>query len=338
MARLVVLALFALAACTPSLPSTPPATGHAPEVDVPVHSVLPTPAPSPGPSPELGGGAITSRYPDGLPMWMGGSFVHRGTEAIDFARGRMDASAFLVTGWATYFGPPVSCPLFMDGSSWERDCRRVRLSDVAGIADEMTEAVTFRDLLAAPSPFPPLLGPVVVAAHARDLRAGECVPDPTVCAAMMVVERVVWSGDSATDPAPISGDAVAAALLEAQDTMAAPFGPGSQISLCRLPGLAVYALTVPDDVAPRVTCANVAPSTEAIRRAVDQAPGVVATLRPKAVVMESRSWLRGDLTAHVTYRWLVVENVALMVRTHAKPTAGDRAFLEQLVDLLSPPA
>ena len=337
MARVVVLALFALAACTPSLPSSPPATGPTPTVVVPAPSVLATTVPSPGLSPELGG-AITARYPDGLPMWMGDSFVHRGTEAIEFARGRMDASAFLVAGWATYFGPPVSCPLVMDGSSWERDCRRVRLSDVAGISGEMTDAVTFRDLLAVPSSFPPLLGPVVVAVHARDPRAGACVPDPAVCAAMMVVERVVWSGDSATDPAPISGGDVAAALLEAQDTVAAPFGPGSQISLCTLPGLAVYALAVPDDVAPRVTCANLAPSTEAMRRAVDQRPGVGATLRPKAVVVESRSTLNGVLTAHVTYRWLVVENVALMVRTHATPTARDRAFLEKLVELLSPPA
>ena len=337
MARVVVLALFALAACTPSLPSAPPATRPTPEATRPIVSVLPTTAPSPRPSPELGG-AITARYPDGLPMWMGGSFVHRGTEAIEFARGRTDAAAFLVTGWATYFGPPVSCPLFMDGSSWERDCWRVRLSDVAGINGEMTDAVTFRDLLAVASPPPPILGPLVVAVHARDPRASDCVPDPAVCAAMMVVERVVWSGDSATDPAPISGDDVAAALLEAQDTVAAPFGPGSQVNECTLPGLSIYALTVPDDVAPRVTCANLAPSTEAMRRALDQPPGVAATLRPKAVVMEARSWLSGVLTAHVTYRWLVVENVALMVRTHAKPTAGDRAFLEKLVELLSPPA
>lgn len=337
MARRVILLALVVAACTPTVPSTPgvPSTAVLPAATTATPASAP-PSMAPSPSPELGG-VITARYPDGLPMWMGGSFVHRGPEAIDFARGRTDDKSFLVAGWATYFGYPVSCPLFMDGSSWDRDCIRVGLTDEAGTVQKMTNAVTFRDLLHGPTRIHLLLGPVVVAVHARDPRAGECTPDPAVCSAMMVAERVVWNGDAATQPGPIAGPDLAAAIKDAQGSVATPYVADTQLDQCRMPGLAIYQVDVPDDVAPLVTCANLASSPEVLRRALDQPPGVAATLRPKAVVMEARSGLHGVLTAHVTYRWLVVKNVALMVRTHATPTAEDRALLEELVALLSRP-
>lgn len=336
MARRVVLALFLVAACTPTVPSAPPITS--PSASAPATTV-PTivPSPSPVPVPELGS-TVTARYDDGLPRWMGGSFVHRGDEATDFAHAQADASSFLVTGWATYLGQPLSCPIPLDGSTWARDCGRVRFSDVAGITDaRLTDAITFRHALARGVVARPLLGPVVVVVHARDPRAAaECGADVAVCSAMMVVERVIWKGDDATAPGPVTEAAVIAALVAAQHTEAAPFAADSVNNDCALPGLFDYALTVPDDVAPRVTCAVLAPSSDALHRAVDQRPGVAPALRSGAVQMEARSYLHGVLTAHVTYRWLVVDNAALMVRTHATPTMADRAFLERLVGLLSP--
>ena len=269
---------------------------------------------------------------------MGGSFVHRGPEAVEFAHGRADDTSFLVTGWATYYGGPMSCPIFLDGSAWVRDCRRVQFSDLAGSVDGgLTEAITFRDVLAEGLVARPLLGPVVVVVHARDPRAAaECGADAAICSTMMVVERVIWNGDDATAPTPVTDAAVIRAILDAQQTQAAPFGPDSVNNDCTLPGLYDYALTVADDIAPRVTCAVLGPTVEALRRAVDQRAGVGPALREDAVQTESRSWRDGVLVAHVTYRWLVVENAALMVRTHATPTKQDRAFLERLVELLSP--
>jgi hypothetical protein len=153
---------------------------------------------------------------------------------------------------------------------------------------------------------------------------------------MMVVDRIAWNGDAATEPSPVTRSALVAAILAAQGTAPVPFGPDTTNPGCGLPGLYLYAVETPDDATPMVTCAVMAPTIEARKHGLDRPDGVAAALRAKAVSMEARSYLHGVLTAHVTDRWLVVQNVALMVRTEADPTGKDRRFLEDLVAALQP--
>jgi hypothetical protein len=226
----------------------------------------------------------------------------------------------------------------LDGSSWQRDCIRVRLTDVAGTVDgELTDAITFRDLLGRGTPLRPF-APLVAVAHARDPRSSECTPEPSVCAAMMVVERVLWQGDAATDPGPITAADAAAAVGALQDVKLEPEALDMPAGVCDRQGLYPFVAYVPEDVTPGVTCADIGPSTEALRRAIHQAEGVNAALSPEAVLLESRGTLHGVTTSHVKYRWLVIENVAFLVRTQANPTRKDRAFLEKLMESLRPPA
>lgn len=327
-----VAAASFVVACMPVAPSAPLAS-----VGVNSAVTATTPPSSPAmpttrPTAALGGD-VEARYADGLPSQMGDTPVFRGEVAIAHAATLQDDSPFLVAGWATYFGQPVSCALFFGPySSWRNRCGQVRFSDVAGAGNRtIDDAITFRFAVDGP-----LLGPVVAVVHVHDARADTCDTDRAICDGIMVVDRIVWRGDSATEPAPVTRASLVSAIDTAQGTIAAPFGPTSQNAGCDLPGLYTYALHVPDDVTPKVICAVAAPSIEALRRALDQADGAAAALRPKAVQMESWSKLHNVVTAHVTDRWLVVENVALMVRTQAEPTTKDRRFLDQLVAALQP--
>jgi len=318
--------VFGASGCTPVPPS--PSVAVAPtSLATPVRS-----AAAPSPSQAIGG-AVTARYADGLPSRMGETQVFRGQAAIDHAAQQTDETAFLVTGWVTYLGAPLSCPLTRGPfGSWTNGCGDARFSDVAGLGDPLiTPAITFRFVLGEP-----LLGPIVVVVHVHDPRAPECETEKAICDRMMVVDRLVWRGDAATEPVPVTRQSLTETIVAAQGTVAEPYGPDSQNAGCQLPGLYLYAVMVPDDVTPKVVCAVMAPSKEALSRALDRPEGAAAALRPKAVQMESRSYLHNVLTAHVTIRWLVVENVALLIRTEADPTKRDRAFLEQLAAALSP--
>lgn len=82
--------------------------------------------------------------------------------------------------------------------------------------------------------------------------------------------------------------------------------------------------TNPGDV-PAVTLAEVEPSTAARERALLSGAGSSEALKPAALACTD---VTHTPTADATteYRWLAVDNVALLVRTYHGPTTEDRAF------------
>lgn len=266
---------------------------------------------------------------------MGSSPVFRGRAAVDNAAAQVDTAPFLVTGWATFRGGPMSCPVVLDGRTWANECMRVRLSDIAGaIDDELTAAITFRDVFDQLGGY--FSGPLAAVVHARDPRAASCEPDPAVCSAMMVVDRIVWRGDEATAPHPIDAARVGTSLATLQGSGVTPMGAGVNASGCGSAGLPA-SLELAVDVGarriPAVTSVTLGPTADAIHRAVPRPDGVDAALRPKAVDCEVYA-TAGSSDLHVTYRWLLFDNAAALVRTHPEPTAKDRAFMEEFVRLL----
>jgi hypothetical protein len=283
------------------------------------------------PTPELGVGLVTARYPDGLPARMGDVPVRRGSEALDFAATRSDAQPFLVTGWVTYWGGPTSCPLQIGDVSWARDCQRARFADRAGgSSGAISDAITFRYVLDQVH-----TGPVVAEVHVHDPRAVSCRTAEPACDAMMVVDRIVWEGDAATAAAPLDAPQVARVLSTVQGSRdMAPIGDGPLYDCGQLlPAAAAYNVVSGLDKLPGVTLVQILPDAEAVGRALPGLSGVDAALLPTAV--ECTVFSQGpEASASATYRWLLVENVALLVRTHVDPSAHDRTFLERLDSLL----
>jgi hypothetical protein len=298
-------------------------------------TTLPIVAASPSP---LGSGPVTARYDDGLPSRIGDQPVLRGQVAIDFAASRIDDLPFLVAGWVDYqggvrycaFGPPP------EEYSWRSDCGRATFADLAGSLDRaLDEAITFHYVLGTLH-----TGPVVAVVRVHDPRAGDCGSAArSVCDGMMVVQSVLWSGDAATVPRPLTPSAVRDALarvgMPGEMGASCSLPPWADCGVETLPAADVYPITVADDLAPAVTAVNIEPTDGALRRAVPRAAGVEAALKKGAIVMHagSRNGYGAPWT-YVDYRWLVVSNVALLVRTHSPATAGDRRFMEQLVTAL----
>jgi hypothetical protein len=140
---------------------------------------------------------ITDRYADGIPRTIGGAPVLRAGAALAQAQAATDSTPFLIGGWVTYLPGERFCTLHAaDDTSWLHDCVTAQLSDRAGAEDPALAAVvTFRFVLAGLTS-----GPVVASVEVHDPRAGECGGAAAACERLMVVERIVWSGDAATDP------------------------------------------------------------------------------------------------------------------------------------------
>ncbi len=284
--------------------------------------------------PAASGATISGRYADGLPRAIGGAPVLRGAAALAHAQAVTDDTPFLIGGWVTYLPGERFCPLrAADDTSWLHDCVKAQLGDVAGGEDPaLAGAVTFRFALAGLTS-----GPVVASVEVHDPRAGECGSAAAACGRLMVVERIVWSGDEATDPRPLSADAVQRVLQEVQGTPdLTPFGPDSTMVGCGgqdLPAARLYLVPVEWDRVPAVILVEVEPSVAARARVLPLEPGPAAALGPAALLCTSFSSTPASSSAD-EYRWLALENVVLLVHTHHSPTAADRAFLDRLATAL----
>ena len=192
----------------------------------------------------------------------------------------------------------------------------------------MYAALTFRF-----SSGQPPSGPAVVSVHVHDPRAADCTPDPSVCDRMMVVDGVVWTGDAATDPVGLTPDEVTAALRSVdQAFVTTPLGPSVSPRDCwsSIPGGTSLVVTGGHVGPPSVIYVGIAPGAVARARAV-----------PDRSVFDSKAEMCRDITVgsatdpdnHVV-RWLAYDNVALLVTTHASPTKGDRAFIDELMAAL----
>jgi hypothetical protein len=319
----------------PIAPSaSPQATAVATAVPTARASARPT---TPSPSP-LGSGGVTARYDDGLPSVIGDQLVLRGQAAIDFAASQIDDAPFLVTGWVDYEGGTRYCAIGQqpDKYTWRNDCPHAAFADLAGSwSRALNDAITFHYALDGLH-----TGPVVAVVRVHDPRSVACGSAVrSICDRMMVVQNVVWSGDLATAARPLAPADVRSALSglgvpgEMGDSCSLP--PWTGCGVETLPGADVYPFIVPDGTEPAVVDVNIEPSVAARQRALPRDAGVDAAMKKGAIVMHAGS--RNGYGAPwiwVDYRWLVVQNVALLIRTDSPATANDRRFLERLVAAL----
>ena len=323
--------VLALGACA-SPPTPPPvATQSAPVSSAGLTasaSALAGPSPSPSPSPSLTSvpatpapsGASVERFADGIPRAFDGEPVLRGKAALTRAAATTDTTPFLVGGWVTYEPGFRFCTAQIGDQPWSHDCVQASLSDVAGaLAPTLTAAVTFHFVLADLA-----TGPVVARVAVHDARSASCGTAAAVCDRMMVVQQVVWTGDAATAPRPISLDAALNALATVQP--GATLVPGSSFCGDALPAAQVESVRVADTSPRAVTAVAVEPSSAARGRALPQRDGPEAAMRSSAVC--------SVVDGVRAYRWLIVANVVVTVRVHWPLTTADRAFVEHLAAAL----
>lgn len=280
-------------------------------------------------APASEGGTITDRYADGLPRSLDGRPVLRGAAALAHAQSTTDDTPFLIGGWVTYLPGVSACPNQPVGdTSWLHDCVMVGFSDLAGAEDPgLTEAVTFRFVLHGLSS-----GPAVAEVDVHDPRASSCGSAAPACERLMVVRRIVWAGDQATQPRPLSAEAVQTVIQAVQGAADMTlFGPSSAIEDCGsdLSAARLYLVANNESSVPAVTLVELEPSSIARNRALSLATGPEGALKPAAVACTSLNTTPTS-SVGVEYRWLAVQNVALLVRTHDGPTSADGAFLDAL--------
>jgi hypothetical protein len=275
---------------------------------------------------------MSARYSDGLPRFLDGQPVLRGSAALEHARATSDSTPFLVGGWGTNLpGQPISCP-FMPGTGsarWLFACGQPGFSDLAGDASGNLVAageLTFHfvDTSQLES------GPAILRVHVRDPRAAQCGDQESQCARAMVVDAIVWTGDAATAPRPLDlGQATRDLRAVVPGIALDPIG-GVPIPDCGpiLPATRDYLVrVVPADV-PSVSLVELAPSPDALARALPIGDGTAAALAQPPLVIDNPP---GGFEC----RWLRVANVALLVRTSDPPRATDRSFMDRLVAALA---
>ena len=322
-----VLALLVVAGCGGAAGGAP-----TPSVAPSSPSVAASAATALASVPSASSAAITDRYPDGLPRTIDGAPVLRGAAALVHAKAVTDDMPFLVAGWATWIPGARYCSVFQDGSTWLRDCGSPALSDLAGGQDPaLSNAITFRFVLDAVS-----TGPIVARVRVHDPRSSTCGTAKAQCDRMMVALGIVWSGDPATAPRPLSIDAVRLALQRLRGfTAIVPQGSDQSFPCGNdLAGADIYYLAAPLRVWPIVTTIEVEPSVEARERALGVAAGAPGALSTSALSSTMFSQTPSGSWSEEC-RWLAIANVALLVRTHHGPTAADRAFLDRLAAALT---
>jgi hypothetical protein len=328
---LLCAALVAACAAVPSpfLSAPPSATAPA------TATTTPSTGPSAGPILAATPPGPPARYDDGLPRTLGGLPVLRGAAALARAATADDAP-FLLGGWVTNVpGAVYSCPAETGpGSRWLAPCGQPAFSDVAGDPHPVLVArglLTFRmaDVSALES------GPAILRVHVRDPRAAQCGAESAACARAMVVEAAVWTGDSATAPRPLDISAVSAALRSVVPGVTlAPLGPGVGLADCGvvLATSRAYAVPAPAPRTPTVSLVEIAPSSEALARALPIPAGPSGALAPGAQVAQV---ITSSASGTFECRWLRTSNVAVLVRTsNPRPTSADAAFVRRLAAAL----
>jgi hypothetical protein len=292
----------------------------------PVGAVRPIASPSPA------GG----RYPDGLPRLFADQPVLRGVAALDHERAATDASPFLLGGWVTFIpGIFYSCPAeTAPADLWLAPCGQPAFSDVAGVTNgdlvaqgELT--FHFADVSHLES------GPAILRVHVHDPRAGQCGLEAATCARAMVVEAVLWTGDEATAPRPLSVAAVSVVLHGvAPDATLVPEGNGVYGADCGslIAAAREYVVPAPSPYIPTFSLVAIAPSPAALARALPIPSGAAGALEDGLIGIVSSGG--GPPVGGFECRWLRVANVAVLVRTSDPPRRTDRAFLERLVGAL----
>jgi hypothetical protein len=280
--------------------------------------------------------AAVGRYPDGIPRVLAGAPVLRGPAALAAAKARTDAAPFLLGGWMTLLPTLYACPLMPSDDAWFTPCGQPGFSDVAGDAGDAlvaSGALTFH--------FAPLngrhSGAAILRVHVHDPRAAECGDRQAACAQAMVVEEITWNGDEFTAPHPLDAGTVGPALASVQPgAILTPVSERVVFTDCGgvLPASLHYVVAAGERQVPAVLEVAVAPSVEALARALPIPEGLPGTLDPAALV-STGSGTSPEGSWSYACRWLRVANVALLVRTAVpRPSPADQAFLENLAAAL----
>ena len=330
-AAVVVVVAVATAGVIGSLPGR--AAGS--PSNAPTASSIPTSAPSAArtitssPRPTLD---MTGRYPDGIPTTFDGQPVIRWDAALAMRDTATNATPFLTGAWLTIPVGVAFCPAghadpSAPSTTWLVDdgCRFNYVSaEAGGTPTTQLGVTTFLFYKGQPT-----TGPAIMRVHVHDPRAGQCGYQKAICDRMIVVDDIVWSGDAVTDPHPLSVADVMAATTQVSPTSGLR-APGPSVFGCgagATDGLVMCpAMTPGASYTSPVAGAVVLPSPEALARALPAYTlGVDGALGPSAVL-----WTEVGSLGSWVYRWLIIDNVGIIVRTDGGDAAADRAFLTKL--------
>ena len=272
---------------------------------------------------------MTNRYSDGIPTTFDGQPVIRWDAALARRETAADATTFLTGAWLNIPVGAFSCPAAhadpsAPSTTWLEnlgcDFRYVS-TDAGSPASAQFGVTTFRFYKGQLT-----TGPAIMRVHVHDSRASQCGYQKAICDRMIVVDDIVWSGDVVTDPHPLSVADVMAATTQVSETSGLR-APGPSVWGCgasATDGLIMCPPMTPGaSYTSPVAGAVVLPSVDAVSRALPAyTPGVDGALGPSAVL-----WTE---VGSLVYRWLIVDNVGVIVRTDGGDAAADRAFLTKL--------
>jgi hypothetical protein len=269
-------------------------------------------------------------------VWQGQP-VLRWANALTMRSTAKDDTPFLVGVWLNVPTGVFSCPMDPGPdpsapNSWisRGGCQFNYVStDAGGLPTVQNGIATFRFYNGELA-----TGPAIMRVHLHDPRAGQCGYQRAICDDMIVVDDILWTGDAATAPHPLSIDQVIAAASEVSPTsdlrLPDPIGVTCGVGLTDGLVLCPPLVTGVPYTSP-IAGAAVLPSPTAVSRALPSVQaGVDGALQPSAV-----AWSEGGSFGSYDYRWLVVDNVVVLVRTSiGGQAASDREFLNQLVAAL----
>jgi hypothetical protein len=278
------------------------------------------------------------RFDDGLPKVVDGQQVLRDGDAIAHAKAATGTEPFYLGAWLTPVTPkpgaasPQPCPSDNCGP-------QVAIADKAGSVDPPLNKATDFHLLNGVT-F--AAGPVVLQVHSQD---PDAVCSEKSCDATMVVDAIVWNGDAATAPGPYTIDDVTAAITrQLPDTSFQAIGTPIVDCGTQLPASTLLVAVPPEDEsgisAPRdwVSSVSIAPSVAAMNEALDS---VAKAKTPSAGPGTANIWSKPNLVCREqpggpfrTFRYLVLDNIAVIVATSSDPSLEDRVFLTQLANAL----
>jgi hypothetical protein len=283
--------------------------------------------------------SATDRYDDGIPRTFDGQPVLRWPEALDKRQAASDDTPFLTGVWLDIPTGVFHCPIGLgpdpsapDSWIFSGGCQFNYVSGEAGALPTTQNGVaTFRFFKGALA-----TGPAIMRVHLHDARASQCGSQASTCDAMIVVDDIVWTGDAQTAPHPLTVDQVIAATrsvsaasdLRASSATDYSCGARLQDGLTLCPPLVTGS-----SYASQIAGAVVLPSSAALARALpDVKPGVDGALSAAVLRFESGALGSWD------YRWLVVDNVAVLVRTTpGTPSQSDIDLLNRLQAALKAP-
>jgi len=240
-----------------------------------------------------------TRYDDGIPRTWHREPVLRGQAALDHASQSTDTSPFYIAFW---YEPDMfrSCPAVGTGPTPLSCTDLYGVGDRAGVPwQSLGKALRIIDLL-------PPDGPVIARVHTHDPNWSHyCAPSELVaCEHLMIGDAVLWTGDAATAPHPITVEQATAAFGVQKTEM------WGDCLAQQLPGVALLPFLMPGYPPESAQKGVIAifPSVEALALA---APDAAARSESEAVPTGHRSDCAYNGIYVLRVHWLARANVLM---------------------------